>query len=131
MGHAPSIQRAANHALAGDDFAGRRSHDRADALGINTVMGKGSEGRFQHIQRKSRYGRFKPSFKGAGKAGRRCLVLVGGFFEWRAGVADKQPFAFAMGNHQIMPMAGLWEPWKNPENGEWLRSCTVITAEGQ
>jgi hypothetical protein len=63
-------------------------------------------------------------------AGRRCLVLAGGFFEWRrSGVADKQPFAFAMGNHQIMPMAGLWEAWKNPENGEWLRSCTIITTE--
>ena len=72
----------------------------------------------------------KSSFKGAWKAGRRCLVLVGGFYEWRReGVADKQPFAFAMGNEDIMPMGGLWEPWKNPETGEWIRSCTVITTE--
>lgn len=50
----------------------------------------------------------KPPFRGAWKAGRRCLVLVGGFYEWRrAGVADKQPFAIAMGNHQVMPLAGL------------------------
>jgi putative SOS response-associated peptidase YedK len=28
-----------------------------------------------------------------------------------------------------MPMAGLWEAWKNPENGEWLRFCTIITTE--
>jgi putative SOS response-associated peptidase YedK len=34
-----------------------------------------------------------------------------------------------MGNHQIMPMAGLWEAWKNPEDGQWLRSCTVVTTE--
>jgi putative SOS response-associated peptidase YedK len=34
----------------------------------------------------------KPSFKGAWKAGRRCLVLAGGFFEWRkAGPADSSP----------------------------------------
>jgi len=38
-------------------------------------------------------------------------VLTGGFFESRkAGPADKQPFAFAMGNREIMTMAGLWEP---------------------
>jgi putative SOS response-associated peptidase YedK len=72
----------------------------------------------------------KPTFKGAWKAGRRCLVLAGGFFEWRkTGVADKQPFAFAMGNHEIMTMAGLWEAWKNPEDGQWLRSCTIITTD--
>lgn len=72
----------------------------------------------------------KPTFKGAWKAGRRGLVLVGGFFEWRkAGVADKQPFAFAMGNRDIMALAGLWESWRNPEDGQWLRSCTVITTD--
>lgn len=72
----------------------------------------------------------KPAFKGAWKAQRRCLVLVGGFYEWRrSGVADKQPFAFAMGNHDIMTLGGLWEPWKNPETGEWTRSCTIITTE--
>jgi putative SOS response-associated peptidase YedK len=72
----------------------------------------------------------KPSFKGAWKAGRRCLVLAGGFFEWRkAGVADKLPFAFAMGNREITTLAGLWESWKNSENGQWLRSCTVITTD--
>jgi putative SOS response-associated peptidase YedK len=72
----------------------------------------------------------KPAFKGSWKAGRRCLVLVGGFYEWRrAGVADKQPFAFAMGNHDIMTLGGLWEPWKNPETGEWTRSCTIITTD--
>lgn len=70
----------------------------------------------------------KSSFKGAWKDGRRCLVLVGGFYEWRkSGVADKQPFAFGLGNEEIMPLGGLWEPWRNPETGEWIRSCTVIT----
>ncbi|QIG46989.1 SOS response-associated peptidase [Nordella sp. HKS 07] len=72
----------------------------------------------------------KASFRSAWKAGRRCLVLAGGFFEWRrAGIGDKQPFAIAMGNHQIMPLAGLWESWKDPQTGEWLKSCTVITTE--
>ncbi len=34
-----------------------------------------------------------------------------------------------MGNEDIMPVGGLWEPWKNPETGEWIRSCTVITTD--
>jgi len=32
---------------------------------------------------------------------------------------DGHPFTFA----------GLWENWKDPESGEWLRTCTIITGE--
>ncbi|CAN5226607.1 SOS response-associated peptidase [soil metagenome] len=66
----------------------------------------------------------KPAFRGAWKAGRRCLVVTGGFYEWRkAPPADKQPFAIGMGNGGAMVMAGLWEEWRG------FRSCTIITTE--
>jgi hypothetical protein len=32
---------------------------------------------------------------------------------------DGRPFTFA----------GVWEGWKDPESGEWLRTCTIITGE--
>jgi putative SOS response-associated peptidase YedK len=28
-----------------------------------------------------------------------------------------------------LPLPGLWENWKDPESGEWLRTCTIITGE--
>jgi putative SOS response-associated peptidase YedK len=34
-----------------------------------------------------------------------------------------------MGNRDIMTLGGPWERWKNPETGEWLKSCTVITTD--
>ncbi len=68
----------------------------------------------------------KPSFRGAWKAHRRCLVATAGFYEWRK--SDKQPFCVALGNKGPMLMAGLWEEWKPPE-GEKVRSCTIITTE--
>src|SRR5882757_8732594 len=36
----------------------------------------------------------RPAFRGAWKAGRRCLVLADGYYEWRQ--VDKQPFAVAL-----------------------------------
>jgi len=66
----------------------------------------------------------KPAFRGAWRAGRRCLVVTDGFYEWRK--SDKQPFCIALGNKSPMMMAGLWESWK-PKDGEPVRSCTIIT----
>jgi putative SOS response-associated peptidase YedK len=74
----------------------------------------------------------KPAFRGAWKAGRRCLVITGGFYEWqKVGVAGKQPYAIGMGNGGVVAMAGLWEGWKDPSkpNAEWLRTFTIITTE--
>ena len=68
----------------------------------------------------------KPAFRSAWKAGRRCLVLADGFYEWRK--EDKQPFFITLGNKQPMTIAGLWEKWK-PEKGESVFSCTIITTE--
>jgi putative SOS response-associated peptidase YedK len=52
------------------------------------------------------------SFRGAWKAGRRCLVVMDGFYEWRKG--DKQPFAIARVKNKLTVMAGLWEIWRAP-----------------
>jgi putative SOS response-associated peptidase YedK len=68
----------------------------------------------------------KPAFRGAWKAGRRCLVVTDGFYEWRQ--SDKQPFAVAMASGKPMVMAGLHEDWTSPA-GEKLRTVTIITTE--
>ncbi len=68
----------------------------------------------------------KPAFRGAWKAGRRCLVVTDGFYEWRK--SDKQPFAVAMADGKPMVMAGLYEDWVSP-GGETIRSVTIITTD--
>jgi putative SOS response-associated peptidase YedK len=67
----------------------------------------------------------QPVFRDAWKAGRRCLVVTGGYYEWRK--TDKQPFCVALADAQPMLMAGLWEEGKPSKTGEPLRSCTIIT----
>jgi putative SOS response-associated peptidase YedK len=68
----------------------------------------------------------KPAFRGAWKAGRRCLVVIDGFYEWRK--SDKQPFSVSLGNRAPMLLAGLWEDWRTP-TGEKIRSCTIVTTD--
>ncbi|MFD0854700.1 SOS response-associated peptidase, partial [Actinomadura adrarensis] len=80
-------------------------------------------------------------------AKRRCLLPADGYFEWYTiqeqgdeEPADpaakekkgkkkpqKQPFFIRPKDGGVMAMAGLYELWKNPETGEWLWTCTVIT----
>src|SRR5499426_4365786 len=66
----------------------------------------------------------KPAFRNAWKAGRRCLVVADGYYEWRQ--KDKQPFAMALGNRSLMTFAGLWDSWRAPD-GSTIKSFTVIT----
>jgi len=60
---------------------------------------------------------------------RRCLIPADGFYEWRKTAKPKLPFAIAMKDGRPFTFAGLWENWKDPESGEWLRTCTIITGE--
>jgi putative SOS response-associated peptidase YedK len=66
-------------------------------------------------------------FRGAWQAGRRCLVLADGYYEWRD--TDKQPFAVALANRGPMTLAGLWDEWRSPA-GERVKSFAIITTTG-
>jgi len=69
----------------------------------------------------------RPAFCGAWKAGRRCLVVADGYYEWRT--ADKQPFAVTLGNRGPMTFAGIWDFWRDPgaPNAKPLKSFAIIT----
>jgi putative SOS response-associated peptidase YedK len=66
----------------------------------------------------------RPAFRSAWKAGRRCLVIADGYYEWR--VSDKQPFAVGLSNRGPMTLAGLWDLWHAPD-GAAVKSFAIIT----
>lgn len=88
----------------------------------------------------------KPAFRKA-FATRRCLLPADGYYEWytdvdasdtpgkKGGVqkGGKQPFFIHRRGGGILPMAGLYEFWRDPnapaDADPWLWSCTVITTE--
>ncbi len=67
----------------------------------------------------------KPSYRGAWKAGHRCIIPASSFFEWRK--SDKQPFAIGLGNGGPINFAGLWDTAQI--DGGNLLSCAIITTE--
>jgi putative SOS response-associated peptidase YedK len=69
-----------------------------------------------------------PSYRQAFRK-RRCLIPSDGFYEWKKVVGGKVPYSISMKDDSPFVFAGLWEGWKDPANGEWLRTCTIITGE--
>ncbi|RZU39309.1 SOS response-associated peptidase [Edaphobacter modestus] len=61
---------------------------------------------------------------------RRCLVPASGFYEWtHDDPKNKRPFAFDLANGKPMAFAGLWDAWKNPADGSWLQTYSIITTD--
>ena len=71
-----------------------------------------------------------PTFREAYRR-RRCILPVDGFYEWKAlkWQKAKQPYAIAMKDGQPFGIGGLWENWKDPASGEWIRTFAVITTD--
>ncbi|MCB9689544.1 MAG: SOS response-associated peptidase [Alphaproteobacteria bacterium] len=69
----------------------------------------------------------KPAFRSAFKR-RRILILADGFYEWeRSDPKNKVPHLIQLREGKPFGMAGLWERWTDPETGEDVYSCTVVT----
>jgi putative SOS response-associated peptidase YedK len=69
-----------------------------------------------------------PTFRDA-YGSRRCILPVDGFYEWLATKHGKQPYAIAMKDRSPFGIAALWENWKDPATGQWVRTFVVLTAQ--
>src|SRR5262245_13950117 len=60
-----------------------------------------------------------------------ALYRCHGVFEWKAikGQKAKQPYAIAMKDGAPFGIAGIWENWKEPASGEWIRTFAIITTD--
>lgn len=57
----------------------------------------------------------------------RCLVPVTGYYEWQTRQREKLPYYVRAAAGDGLLLAGLWDCWVNPENGERIESCTIVT----
>ncbi|MFS8037001.1 SOS response-associated peptidase [Xanthobacter sp. AM11] len=69
----------------------------------------------------------KPAFRAAWRARRRCIVPADGFYEWHAGPHGRQPFFIRAADGAPLAFAGVWDGWRDPATGHWLRTFTILT----
>lgn len=82
----------------------------------------------RNINARSETAATKASFKES-LAKRRCLIPADGFYEWQRNVKGKLPHFIYNKDGTPLVFAGLWSSWKDPETGERLRTCTILTGE--
>jgi len=72
----------------------------------------------------------KPSFRNS--INKRCLVIADGFFEWQwldPKGKQKQKFEITLPNEEAFAFAGIYSEWKNPENGNTLKTYSIVTTD--
>jgi putative SOS response-associated peptidase YedK len=94
--------------------------------GLIPAWSKDASGSARMINARSETAATQLAFRDALKS-RRCLIPADGFYEWQKKGKTKQPFCFEVGEGELFAFAGIWERWKNPANGEWIKSCSVLT----
>ena len=68
----------------------------------------------------------KPSYKNLINKN-HCLVIADGFYEWRLEENKKKRYLIQKDGKKLFAFAGIWDSWKNKDNGEVINSFSIIT----
>jgi len=72
----------------------------------------------------------KPSFKDS--ITKHCIIPVTGFYEWKwlnSSGTKKEKYLISVSDEEIFSLAGLWNRWTNPTNGQIIHTYTILTME--
>ncbi|NER10761.1 Putative SOS response-associated peptidase YedK [Muriicola jejuensis] len=71
----------------------------------------------------------KPAFRTAARY-HRCLIFVDGFYEHHHFRGKTYPYFISMKDGRPLIFAGLWNPWLDPETGDYVNTFSIVTTEG-
>jgi putative SOS response-associated peptidase YedK len=83
-----------------------------------------------HINARSETIATTPAFRDS-FARKRCLIPADGFYEWETAEKGRTPHWVYRADGYPMVFAGIWASRKDPETGEWQRTCSIITKEAE
>ncbi|HEX6286094.1 MAG TPA: SOS response-associated peptidase [Acidimicrobiia bacterium] len=81
-----------------------------------------------HINARSETVATTPAFRDS-FARKRCLIPADGFYEWEPPEHGRTPHWVFRADGHPMVFAGIWASRFDEDAGEWLRTCSIITAE--
>lgn len=58
---------------------------------------------------------------------KRCIIPSTGFFEWKTIGKEKVPYFIFPNNDSVFSMAGIYDTWVDPKNGEIVNSFSMLT----
>ncbi|MCW3083803.1 MAG: hypothetical protein JWP12_1169 [Bacteroidetes bacterium] len=70
----------------------------------------------------------KPSFRNS-ISGKRCLIFIKGFYEWKEIQKKKYPYYIHLKEQSVFTMGGIYDSWLNTNTGKTVHSCSIITTE--
>jgi putative SOS response-associated peptidase YedK len=74
----------------------------------------------------------KPMFRNALER-RRLIIPADAFYEWKrvpsgsSKAPRRLPYCFKAADGSALGFAGLYEVWRQPGDGPWLASCSIVT----
>ena len=74
----------------------------------------------------------KPSFRDSLKDGKRCLIPLTGFFEWKWSDSkgkEKTPYYIFLKNQKLFSVAGIYSSWKDKSNDSIVSTYSVLTTK--
>ncbi len=80
----------------------------------------------RNINARSETAATKPTFRESFER-RRCLIPADGFYEWQQLEQGKLPHYIRSTDGKPLALAGLWASWRDPESGDRLTTCTILT----
>ena len=83
----------------------------------------------RHINARSETVETKPAFRDS-FVSKRCIVPADGFYEWeKRDDGSKLAHFLHPAAGEVFAFAGLWASWKEPDSGERLVTCTILTIQ--
>jgi putative SOS response-associated peptidase YedK len=65
---------------------------------------------------------FRTSF-----AKRRLIIPAAAFYEWHRVEGRRDPYAIRRRDGEPLALAGVWAIWRDPETGERVYTCSILT----
>ena len=96
--------------------------------GLVNSWAKDAKGAAKQINARAESALKRPAFRDA-FVERRCAVPSDGFFEWIGSKESRRPVWFHSPHGELLLFAGMYESWRNPSDGAWQRTFTILTTD--